>query len=221
MPTVKRLNGTPLIIIVMAALPVVSAGTALAGQTPAAQTWTVKPGGTFSGKSTGALKITDTTLNGSISCKPAAIGGTLKTGSGLPARIGTVTSSTVDWSNCTFGAGPAAFALTAPATLDWSLKAASYNATTGVTKGTLGHIHVAASAGGCSLTLDGTGATAHNGTVKLTYTNGTHNLKILPDTGNLHLYNPSVGCGGVLHNGDAISMTVTYDLTPAQRITSP
>jgi hypothetical protein len=216
MPAIKRLNGT-LLISVMAALPIVSStGTALAGPAPAAKTWTVKPGGAFSGKSTGALKITDITVGGSISCKPAAIGGTLKTGSGLPAGIGTVTKSTVDWSNCTIGAG-----LTVSAALNWSLTAASYTAATGVTSGTLGHIHVAASSGGCSFTLDGTGASAHNGTLKITYKNGTHLFKILPNTGNLHLYHPSAGCGGILHNKDAISMAVSYSLTPAQKITSP
>jgi hypothetical protein len=220
MPKVKRLSGTLFVITALAALPFGSAGTALAGQTPAAKTWTVKPGGTFSGKSTGALKITDTTLGGSVSCKPAAIGGTLKTGSGLQAGIGTVTSSTVNWSNCTFGAGLNAFTRT-DAALNWSLTAVGYNATTGMTSGTLGHIHVAASSGGCSFVLDGTGASADNGTLKITYKNGTHLLKILPNTGNLHLYNPSSGCGGILHNNDAISMTVTYALTPAQTITSP
>jgi hypothetical protein len=84
---------------------------------------------------------------------------------------------------------------------------------------TLTKIHGSLSASGCSATVDGTGAAAHNGKVKATYTDGTGKLKVLAAGGNLHLYN--VNCFGVINNGDSVNFTSTYTLTPKQTITSP
>ena len=69
----------------------------------------------------------------------------------------------------------------------------------------------------CSATIDGTGATAHNGMVKATYSNGTATLKVLA-SGNLHLYNNTCP---VISSGDAVNFTGSYKFTPKQVITSP
>jgi hypothetical protein len=89
-----------------------------------------------------------------------------------------------------------------------------------VTHGTISGIHLTISSSVCSATIDGTSGTAHNGMVKVTYANATHKLKILAAGGNLHVYNVS-GCLSLINNNDAGSITSTYAVSPAQKITSP
>jgi hypothetical protein len=74
---------------------------------------------------------------------------------------------------------------------------------------------------GCSATVDGTSATAHNGLVKAAFSNKADALKVLATGGNLHLYNPTSGCGTAFSNGDAVNFTASYKLSPKQTITSP
>lgn len=213
MPTVKLLSGALLTITVTAALTGFRAA-------PAATTWTVKPGGPFTGAAA-TLTMKDTTANQIVSCAPAGLGGILKKGSGLSgAGLGTITSFTTAKEKCT-GPGGIVFILSGVSSVKWPLNAVSYTASTGVTSGTITHIHFGASGSSCAVTVDGTGAAAHNGKVKITYTNSTAKLQLVKATGNLHLYNVSAGCGGIVKTGDAISLSATYTVTPAQKITSP
>jgi hypothetical protein len=99
------------------------------------------------------------------------------------------------------------------------VNALSYNSTKKTVSMSLTKIHGSLSASGCSATIDGTGAAAHNGMVKAKYTDGTGKLKVLATGGNLHLYN--VNCFGVINTGDSVNFTTTYTLTPKQVITSP
>jgi hypothetical protein len=218
MPPVRKLSSALFAITVAA----VSAGAvttaAQAAVTPAATTWTVSPGGAFTGTAT-ALTWKDTTANITVSCKPAGIGGTLKKGSKLPgAGLGTITSFTSAKEKCT---GPAGipFTLGGVSSVKWPLNAVSYKS--GVTSGTITGIHFTASASSCTVTVNGTGATANNGSVNIKYTNTGAKLAIVAGTGNLHLYKVTSGCAGIIKNGDVISLSATYTLTPAQKITSP
>ena len=70
---------------------------------------------------------------------------------------------------------------------------------------------------GCSATIDGTGATAHNGMVKATFSNTANTLKVLA-SGNLHLYNNTCP---VINSGDSVNFIGSYKLTLKQTITSP
>ena len=99
------------------------------------------------------------------------------------------------------------------------VNALSFNKTAKTVSMTLTKIHGSLSANGCSATIDGTGASAHNGMVKATYADTGAKLKVLAKGGNLHLY--KVNCFGVIHSGDAVNFTTTYTLTPKQVITSP
>jgi hypothetical protein len=181
----------------------------------AAATWTVKPGGSFTGAATKAT-VTDSTKGLSLTCTSSKAIGSLKSGSGLPgAGIGTVTSFA--FSSCTAGAS---------ATV--SVTGASLNAikftTTKVAKMTITKFHGTFTVSilpGCSATVDGTSATAHNGLVKAAFSNTADALKILATGGNLHLYNPTSGCGTAFSNGDAVNFTASYKLSPKQAITSP
>ena len=67
--------------------------------------------------------------------------------------------------------------------------------------------------------MDGTGASANNGTVTAKYSNGTGKLSTT-GAGNLHIYNVH-GCAGLVNSGDASSFVGSYAVSPKQTITSP
>jgi hypothetical protein len=181
-----------------------------------ATTFTVKPGGAITAAS-GTTTLKDTTTGNTLTCKSSNTTATLKSGSGLAgAGLGSVTGIT--FTSCT---GPLSLTFTVtPGHLPWKLNATSYTASSGVTHGNISGIHATLTGSGCSAVVDGTGATANNGKVSITYTNSTHKLKVLTTGGNLHIYNVS-GCLGLINSGDASTFTATYTVSPAQTITSP
>jgi hypothetical protein len=67
--------------------------------------------------------------------------------------------------------------------------------------------------------VDGTSATANNGSVTAKYGNATGKLTTTGG-GNLHAYNVN-GCAGLIHTGDAASFKGAYAISPKQTITSP
>ena len=99
----------------------------------------------------------------------------------------------------------------------WHLNAKSFK--NGVTTGTITGIHATLTGPSCSAVVDGTGATANNGTVTATYTNSTGKLATT-GAGNLHVYNVS-GCAGLINSGDITSFKGSYTVSPKQTITSP
>ena len=188
-------------------------GTTAAMASSIAATWTVSPGGAASASGSGQVK--DVSTGTVAKCTSISIGGTLKSGSGLPgAGIGTLT--TASFSGCTIGTIGVNVAVNG---LPWKLNAASYNATTGVTTGTISGIDLVATATGCSATLDGTAAGANNGKTKATYTNSTGKIKLV-GSGNLHAYAVS-GCFGLVNNGDVQKASGTLTVTPKQTVHSP
>jgi hypothetical protein len=100
------------------------------------------------------------------------------------------------------------------------LDAHGYDATSGVTRGWIKKIHFAVSSSFCSFVADGTSATARDGSVTITYTNGTGQLKISQRYRHLRMYNVT-GCQDLGGDGDFVSVTATYPITPGQTITSP
>lgn len=195
-------------------------GTALAlalGTTAASAidaTWTVKPGGAFSFSGSGQVKDTKT---GTIAkCTSIKLAGTLKKGSGLAgAGIGTITSGS--FTGCAVGTIGVNVAVKG---LPWKENALSFNATSGVTTGTISGIELVATNPLCSATLDGTAAGKHNGVTKITYTNSTGKIKLLAGGGNLHSY-AVMGCGGLINNGDPQQASGSGTVSPKQTITSP
>ena len=140
-------------------------------------------------------------------------------GSGLAgAGLGTVTS--LAFKGCMVSGITVAVTITGK----MPLNATSFNKTTKVASMTITKIHgtFSVSAISCTATIDGTGAAAHNGMVKATFSNTTDTLKVLATGGNLHLYNVSSGCSvGGVSSGDAVNFTGGYKFTPKQTITSP
>ena len=189
-----------------------TAGVALA----VAITFSITPGGDLSA-SAGTTTLTDTNTGSKLTCATSKSTGTLKTGHGISGtNLGTI--KTLTFNNCT---GPLSLTFTVTNShFPWVLHGTAFNATTGVTTGSITGIHSKLSGPSCSAVVDGTGAAANNGRVKVTYTNGTHKLKVLAGGGNLHVYNVS-GCAGLINSGDATQFVGTYLVSPAQKITSP
>jgi hypothetical protein len=210
----------PASIVLTIAAFAAAAGIVAPAASAAPRTWTITKGGAVTA-ATKSFSIVDLTRKPAVSlpCKASTAKARLKSGrrlSGVGAGVITATSA----SGCTV----AGFAITIKAAhLPWHLNLVSYNAAKGVTTGTLTGIHInfAVPAIGCTAMVDGTKATANNGSVVVTYTNKTAKLAILKAGTKLHLFNVNSKCLGVVKNGDLIAIVATYSVTPKQKITSP
>ena len=177
--------------------------------------WSVSPGGSFTGKQSGKVTITDTVTNRSVVCATAAAAGRFMSGTGLPgAGIGTLRSLSL--TDCATGRG-LAFTVNAGA-LPWSLNADKYIPAKTTTYGTLTKMHLTLAATGCHATIDGTGATSDNGSVVIHIHNTPSKLKLEAVGGTLHVY-VSGSCAGPFRNGDAVTLSSAYLISPAQTIT--
>jgi hypothetical protein len=78
-------------------------------------------------------------------------------------------------------------------------------------------MHLTLAATGCSATIDGTGATSGNGSVVIHIHNNPSKLKLEAADGALHVYIDS-GCTGVFRNGDAVTLSSGYLISPKQKI---
>jgi hypothetical protein len=208
----KRLTRRVLFTGVATAVAVgASAGVALA----VAITFTISPGGAITAKA-GTTTLKDTNTGSVLTCASSSSSGTLKKGSGVAgSNLGSITK--LSFSNCT---GPLGLTFTVTnSAFPWILSGTSYNATTHVTTGFINGIKSHLSGPSCSANVAGATATA-KGKVKVTYTNSTGKLKVLPTGGNLHVFNV-VGCANLINSGDATQFSGTYTVTPKQTITSP
>jgi hypothetical protein len=68
---------------------------------------------------------------------------------------------------------------------------------------------------GCSATVDGTGASANNGTVTAKYSNGTGKLST-SGVGNLHIYNVH-GCAGLVNTATRPRSSAPMPSAPSRR----
>jgi hypothetical protein len=175
--------------------------------------WTVKPGGAITAKA-GKTTLTDKKTGSKLTCTSSSGKGTAKKGSGL-SGTGIASITALGFSNCT---GPLGLTFSVHTThFPWKLNAKSFSG--GVTTGTISGIHATLSGPSCSATVDGTGASANNGTVTAKYSNGTGKLSTT-GAGNLHVYNVH-GCAGLINSGDATSFVGSYAVSPKQTIKSP
>lgn len=190
-----------------------------------AKTWTVHPGGDVRAMS-GKLAVADTATGSTITCLSSTASGTFRSGSGLPgADAGSL--SAVSFTTCAYPVSNTLLVIffLHPGGLPWQVNLSSYNAAKGVVSGTVSHVAVplsdSASSGGCHAKVGGTSASAGDGQVAFRYTNSTGKLSVLTTGGNLHLYGVSRGCLGIFHDGDPVTISATYTLSPKQAITSP
>jgi phospholipase C len=191
-------------VLTGAALLATGAGTA-------GPTWTVSPGGAIT--ATDKSTLTDTVTGTTLTCR-SRMSGTLRAGTGLPGMdIGSIATATY---TC---AGPLPFTLTAHG-LPWHLSLASYDSSTGVSRGTVGDLRFTIAGSGCTAVVNGTSGAAPDGVVRVSYANTTGALKALTTGGNLHWYHVN-GCAGLIGDGDAATLSASYTVSPKQVITSP
>ncbi len=193
------------LVLMASALPIGFGATSTLAATT--MTWTVTPGGSFTG-ATGQITLWDSVTNDQMTCTSGSLAGSLKSGTGLNGyRIGKITSMTL---------------CSTSETTPWVLNAKAYNphSVGGATTVNIQKIHFASSAAGCSFVVDGTSDTADNGSIRLKYYNKTHRLHTVSNGSTLHFYDVS-GCDGLIHNGDAMFIVVYYEISPAQTISSP
>jgi hypothetical protein len=179
-----------------------------------ATTWTVTPGGAVKGTA-GTTTLKDSKTGTVLTCASSTTATTLKKGSGQTSPLGKITS--VKFNKCV---GPDMLTFTATAsaspTHPWSLNAISYS--NGVTKGSITKIAGSLSGNGCTATLGGATATS-TGTTNGSYSNKTHMLT--SSGGNLHVWNVSSGCLGLINSGDPTTFVAKYTISPVQKVTSP
>jgi hypothetical protein len=181
-----------------------------------AKTWTVKPGGSFSGRS-GKVTLTDTATGVALFCKSSSLSGKLKSGRGLPStHIASITAFSI--SSCL---GPLGNTYTVTTGIfPYYLDTKSYDTARGETTATVTGIRAFMQGFGCFADIDGTTLTT-GGIIKGEYANSTHKLQIITSGSTLQLYNASSGCLGLFNNGDPMTISGTYTITPKQAITSP
>lgn len=188
---------------------------AVSAATATATTWTVRPGGAITAKA-GKNLVKDATTGSVLTCQSAHMSGTLQAGSGLHgAAIGSISTATY---NCVMPIGPP-FTVTARG-LPWHLNLASYDAATGVSRGTISHLELVLTGPGCRAVANGTGGGTADGVAAVSYANSTARLTFHPAGGNLHWYHVT-GCAGLLGDGDRATLSAAYAVSPAQTITSP
>jgi hypothetical protein len=203
-------GGTAVLVAVLGSPAALGASTAT--------TWTARPGGAITATG-GVLTLTDTTSSGvSDTCAPSTMPGTLKAGSGLPGSgIGSIRK--VGYRCCGHICSPD---LTFHG-LPWHLNLDSYDAVTGVSRGTISHLKITFIAYpdlSCHAVVNGTSGSAPDGVVAVTYANQSGRLKILSHGGTLHWYHIN-DCAGLIHNGDTAALSATFTVSPKQDITSP
>lgn len=214
------LSRTRIIIVCVAALMLCSGSTAALAATAA--TWSVTPGRSFSGSSS-KVTFTDTATGSELACSSSSIAGKLRSGSGL---AGTHIASISAFSfgpalSCSIGGGAEDFTLTAGYDFPYYLNAGSYDAASGETTATVTGFVAALTGNACNAAIWGKGDTTP-GTVKGEYANSTHKLKIITSGSTLHPYHLNPDCVAFLfwNNGDPVTMSGTYTITPAQAITN-
>jgi hypothetical protein len=179
----------------------------------ATTTWTITPGGTVTAGA-GQMLLKDTTTGRLMTCTSSAIGGRLKSGTGLSSPLGTITSAS--FTGCV-QPRLGFFTVTASPSPSnpWVLRGFTYS--NGVTHGRITNIQLSFSTAGCSGTVGGL-VPASTGQVSAVFGNSMHALT--PGAGNLHMWNVS-GCMGLFRSGNTFKIDVKYPTSPAQTITSP
>jgi hypothetical protein len=168
-------------------------------------TWTVTPGGNFTGAAgTTLLRVQETGVQ--LTCRSATAAGTAKSGTGLSNPLATLPQGGVRFNTCS---GPFGLTFTVAHIGTWSLNGTSYAA--GVTTGTLANINANISGPGCAANV--------TGSVNATYTNATKVLAVQPNFG--LTFNTVSGCLGLISAGQHASFSGSFTITPGLTVTSP
>jgi len=189
-----------------AALAASAVITGTASAVPA--TWTVSPGGSF----TGTAGETDLTTEGGVElfCSSSTAAGTAQSGSGLSNPLAQLPEGGVSFNDCQ---GPFGLSFDVAHVGTWDLNGVSYDGSD-VTTGTLDNITANISGPGCEATV--------TGSVNVTYTNSTGVLSVLPDqTLLISTVDPNNDCLGLITQGEHAGFSGDYQISPVLTVTSP
>ncbi|HEY1914464.1 MAG TPA: hypothetical protein VGH27_02710 [Streptosporangiaceae bacterium] len=204
----------PLVTLAVAAVAAVGLG--MPPALAATATWTVTPGGDFSSLATTSLS--DTTTGLKLVCPQSDSYGNFSHGSGLSNNIG---GYEIGAPLCYPAKGGPGIAIGFQGYAGPTIRAYSYEATTGQTAGRVKGVIMWLSGSGCTAQAAGPAAGA-KASLRFTYTDSTGVLSVTsqPD---LTLHNVSSECAGLLNinDGDSLSFHVSAAISPKQTITSP
>lgn len=197
-------------LVGLAAVGVALAGTVLMTGTASAATWTVEPGGPINAAA-GTTLLTIQESGVELTCDSSTAAGTLKSGTGLENPLGELPDDGVQFQNCT---GPFGLTFTVNHEGSWFLNAATYDAATGVTTGTLDNISAIITGPGCDATV--------SGSVPITFTNSTEELRVVNDpTLLIERVSDVDTCLGLIEQGQHATFDGLFIVDPGQEITSP
>ena len=186
-----------------------ASGAVLTGTASAAPaTWSVSPGGDFTGTAGETVLTTESGVE--LFCVSSTAAGTAQGGTGLSNPLAQLPEGGVVFNNCQ---GPFGLTFDVEHIGTWDLNGVSYDATTGVTTGTLDNITAAIHGPACEAVV--------TGFVNATYTNGTHTLSVLPDLTLTIAVDPIDNCLGLIADGEHAGFSGDYDISPALVVTSP
>lgn len=181
---------------------------------PAADTWTVTPGGAFSASA--PVQIRNVTKNWTITCSSLAITGTTPSGSELPA-FPLISIETFDFSGC---AGPNGLTFTVSTDdLFWELFGEAYESAAGKTTGKLFNVGLDLTASNnCVFRVrDPNG---DPGPADATYTNSDSSFEWAG--GDFQIAFVNFACtSDFVSIGDEIIFSADFTINPVRTITSP
>lgn len=183
----------------------------VAGNAAAAPaTWTVDPGGDFSG--TAGVTLLEVQESGiQLSCESSTVDGVAASGTGLDNPLATIPEEPgIQFNDCS---GPFGLTFEVDQVGDWVLNGGSYDGSD-VTTGTIDNINADIVGPGCNATA--------SGSVNATFTNSTDVLEVLPDfTLEISFVDPSNNCLGLINEGEHANFSGSYQITPGLTVTSP
>lgn len=191
-----------------AALIVSAAVAGNAAAVPA--TWTVEPGGVFSGTAGETLlEVQESGIQ--LSCTSSTVDGTAASGTGLDNPLATIPQDPgIQFLDCS---GPFGLTFEVDQVGDWVLNGVSYDGSD-VTTGTIDNITADIVGPGCDATA--------SGSVNATFTNSTDVLSVQPDfTLLISAVDPANSCFGLINEGEHASFAGDYQITPGLTVTSP
>lgn len=183
----------------------------VAGNAAAAPaTWTVTPGGPFSGTA-GVTQLEVQESGIQLSCASSSVDGVAQSGSGLENPLATIPEEPgIQFNDCS---GPFGLTFEVDQVGDWVLNGGSYDGSD-VTTGTIDNINADIVGPGCNATA--------SGSVNATFTNSTDVLSVLPDfTLVISFVDPVNNCLGLINEGEHANFAGDYQITPDLTVTSP
>lgn len=171
-------------------------------------TWSVSPGGDFTGVAGETILTTESGVE--LFCESSDAAGSAAGGTGLENPLASLPEGGVTFNDCQ---GPFGLTFEVAHIGTWHLNGVSYDGSD-VTTGTLDDITAQISGPACEATV--------TGSVNATYTNSTGVLTVLPEqTLVISTVDPNNDCLGLITQGEHSGFSGDYQISPQLTVTSP